>query len=484
MFQSEAVAVSRMAPLVLSHSLRLGPLFNRDEYCDAVLTKDGERLIPVHRNILASVSTKFKRMFETSDLREGLGAYVVVPVVDFDALKKVVDYIYDGKTEFGELDDYDNFRDALAMLKVEVKQEVQRKASPGPGAEAAASPDGSLGGARRELSVLREAALQSVRLPDGPAAPRERLPTIELPEEETTGRGSPRSPARKRTKWDEWQLGGLKKAVAPHLQRSILPCRNFERRGYCRYGTNCLFLHDSDPTFHSLHVLDESETVQTVQLERYFARYGEIVWVQYITTGPGGSEFKVRVKAKDQARSKKLRRSVHKIEGVRVAVDDLGSRLAGRIRKPNQTSGSRLAGRKRSRSRSRGREPARRLPKLGYRRLPGDWDCARCGAKRGIFICSRSCGNRGNYADRSTCYRCPEPRPLEANFVKAKGTDLRLLAKAEGPDLRDRLRSGRDLRTGAEGRRRAARGKMGPPGGLHFPSHAWLVEMKHAPGLA
>ena len=54
---------TRMAVVRMSHDLKLGHHFSRHLYCDAFLTKDGLRLIPVHRNILAAVSITFAKIF-------------------------------------------------------------------------------------------------------------------------------------------------------------------------------------------------------------------------------------------------------------------------------------------------------------------------------------------------------------------------------------------------------------------------------------
>ena len=104
----------------MSHDLQLGRHFSRHLYCDAFLTKDGLRLIPVHRNILAAVSNSFAKIFQQSDNQKPL----VVPVVDFETLEKVVNYIYRGSIEFLSVEDYDNFNIALNVLRVNLNHKV------------------------------------------------------------------------------------------------------------------------------------------------------------------------------------------------------------------------------------------------------------------------------------------------------------------------------------------------------------------------
>jgi hypothetical protein len=114
-----------MAPLVVSHSLTFGRHFNRDEYCDAWLTRDGVTLLPVHRNILAGVSTMFRKMFDPTKTREP--DPIKVPLVDFSNLKRVIHFIYDGRVEFiDENRYYDEFQETLKVLKVDLDLKVSR----------------------------------------------------------------------------------------------------------------------------------------------------------------------------------------------------------------------------------------------------------------------------------------------------------------------------------------------------------------------
>ena len=95
-----------MVEVRVRHGLVRGRHFSRNLFCDAMLTKDGVALLPVHRwpglvrkyfvpcgkeiglrnllarALLAAVSTKFRRLFEAAG-----GAAVVVPVVDLPTLK-------------------------------------------------------------------------------------------------------------------------------------------------------------------------------------------------------------------------------------------------------------------------------------------------------------------------------------------------------------------------------------------------------------
>ena len=103
----------------VTHSLHIigNKRFPKDLFCDAWLTKDGVTLIPVHRVILAGVSDKFKKLFQRE---EGGGRVHVVPLLDFDILKRVVNFIYDGQIVLESQEEHGDFMDALATLKVEV----------------------------------------------------------------------------------------------------------------------------------------------------------------------------------------------------------------------------------------------------------------------------------------------------------------------------------------------------------------------------
>ena len=99
----------------MTHDVRLGKNFSRNLFCDARLTKDGVAFIPVHKIILASFSSKFKKIFESEDTGGGL---TEVPLVDFPNLKRVVNFIYDGQVTLHSEDELSDFKDALVLLKV------------------------------------------------------------------------------------------------------------------------------------------------------------------------------------------------------------------------------------------------------------------------------------------------------------------------------------------------------------------------------
>ena len=104
-----------MLVVLVTHNVQFSKNLSRNLFCDARLTKDGVALIPVHKIVLASFSSKLKRMFESQDQRDGL---TVVPVVDFPNLKRVIDFIYDGRITLHSKEDLDDFVDALSILKV------------------------------------------------------------------------------------------------------------------------------------------------------------------------------------------------------------------------------------------------------------------------------------------------------------------------------------------------------------------------------
>ena len=105
-----------MDSLVLTNSLNLGPFFSKDLFCDAFFTKDHVALIPIHRNIMAGVSSRFKAMFEVNPDRK----VFVVPLVDYGTLKKIVKFIYSSSVSFEKREELEDFRTALGILKLEV----------------------------------------------------------------------------------------------------------------------------------------------------------------------------------------------------------------------------------------------------------------------------------------------------------------------------------------------------------------------------
>ena len=112
---SELCTAARMRVVLVTHNVQFSKNLSRNLFCDARLTKDGVALIPVHKIVLASFSSKLKRMFESQDQRDGL---TVVPVVDFPNLKRVIDFIYNGRITLHSKEDLDDFVDALSILKV------------------------------------------------------------------------------------------------------------------------------------------------------------------------------------------------------------------------------------------------------------------------------------------------------------------------------------------------------------------------------
>ena len=105
--------------IVLQHRLHVigNQRFPKNLFPDAWLTKDGVALLPVHRVILAGASEKFKKLFQRE---EGEKRVHVVPLVDFDILKRVVNFIYDGEIVLESREGHSDFMDALATLQVEV----------------------------------------------------------------------------------------------------------------------------------------------------------------------------------------------------------------------------------------------------------------------------------------------------------------------------------------------------------------------------
>ena len=104
-----------MAFILVTHDKSFSKNCSQNLFCDAKLTKDGVTLIPVHKIVLASFSSKFKKIFEGEDQRDGL---TIVPVVDFTNLKRVINFIYDGEITLHSKGELDDFLDAMSVLKV------------------------------------------------------------------------------------------------------------------------------------------------------------------------------------------------------------------------------------------------------------------------------------------------------------------------------------------------------------------------------
>ena len=99
--------------IVVQHRLHIigNKRFPKNLFPDAWLTKDGVALLPVHRVILAGASGKFKRLFQREEGEKGVH---VVPLVDFDILKQVVNFIYDGEIVLESREEQNDFMAALA----------------------------------------------------------------------------------------------------------------------------------------------------------------------------------------------------------------------------------------------------------------------------------------------------------------------------------------------------------------------------------
>ena len=84
--------------------------FPKDLFCDAWLTKDGVSLIPVHRVILAGVSEKFKKLFQWQDEEGGGKVHFVRTPLDYEILKRVVNFIYDGRIVLKSKEEHELYR--------------------------------------------------------------------------------------------------------------------------------------------------------------------------------------------------------------------------------------------------------------------------------------------------------------------------------------------------------------------------------------
>ena len=84
-----------------------------------VVGGEGEPLaVPAHRRILASASTRFRRLVE--GMKEQGGRRLVVEGVTSLALLDVIAFIYTGKVQFGRRQDYRAFMETLDRLEVDL----------------------------------------------------------------------------------------------------------------------------------------------------------------------------------------------------------------------------------------------------------------------------------------------------------------------------------------------------------------------------
>lgn len=197
-----------MLVVLVTHNVQFGKNLSRNLFCDARLTKDGVALIPVHKIILASFSSKFKRMFESQDQRDLL---TVVPVVDFPNLKRVINFIYDSRVTLHSKEELDDFLDALSILKVEVEHtvttmkpsgrgelevvDVKHYGADGEAVESLCSEQESSeqdsSQERGELEALRQEALSSLVKVESRRAPRDGSSSnLESPGQRRLGRES------------------------------------------------------------------------------------------------------------------------------------------------------------------------------------------------------------------------------------------------------------------------------------------------------
>ena len=325
-----AAAGPRRRRLRLTHQLHAGKHFVRELFCDGQLTKDGATTIPIHRIILAAVSTRFKSMFEQKDNQTPY----VVPVVDLATLARVVDFIYEGAVEFHREEEYEEFVDALAILKVDIVgsvvevEEREAAAEVLEVSEEVASSLGSEAGASREGSPgpqgVAGASSMGSRGPQGMAGrllglTREEVGEASKPTILPNGSSRPRTP-----------LGSA----------FTKPCIFFKTGGCMK--DNCTFLHvdlhmdirerrersrdymeDSDS--HIIYLVDPSgSTVKTVDIEQHFTAYGVVKRVSYLGRSNMGSKFKVvvRARARGEQGRKGLELGAHRIRGARVEVED------------------------------------------------------------------------------------------------------------------------------------------------------------------
>jgi len=275
--------------LRLTHRLHLGKHFARKSFCDGQLTKDGDTTIPIHRTILAAVSTKFKRMFQQKDN----SSPYVVPVVDLATLARVVDFIYEGAVEFDKEEELGDFRDALAFLRVDSEAEEAEFKE-----EEVAS------------KVMDRTCHPAELLPAGSMADRLHKLT-QKPVEAKESREPVEAKESRKPTCDTFVTMALPNGAFTK------PCHYYQK-GSCPRGNSCTFLHqgsreqwelrerrkeflETAPRIqHTFFLEVPTGNIAKADMERYFNTYGEVKRVTLVDMRNKGSTFEVQLGVKGE----------------------------------------------------------------------------------------------------------------------------------------------------------------------------------------
>jgi len=403
----------------VTHSLHIigNKRFPKDLFCDAWLTKDGVTLIPVHRVILAGVSDKFKKLFQRE---EGGGRVHVVPLLDFDILKRVVNFIYDGQIVLESQEEHGDFMDALATLKVEVGDTVTRDRRSSRSSKAEEKDKESrnqthtVGVERRKLSSGKELGVKvketklnvgekvrEKKLKGGDKVKEAKLNAklMKLSREDareersfsTDSRNLKLEEKRSRKSFEKQGEGQEKSTREDFIANAKSQLCMFFAKGYCMRGTTCWFKHEKvaddvkeksnieeikprsrEPRHMLLRLVDYTVTVKTLDLEEYFSQFGEVLEVKFTgLSQEGWSNFNLEVRWADTLGLQALQKQSHFIKGTDVMVEQCrskDSRSCSRGGNMEVKKDERWRNKKRSRSRSR--SPVSRTLKRSRSRSP------------------------------------------------------------------------------------------------------------------
>jgi len=401
----------------VTHSLHIigNKRFPKDLFCDAWLTKDGVTLIPVHRVILAGVSDKFKKLFQRE---EGGGRVHVVPLLDFDILKRVVNFIYDGQIVLKSEEEHGDFMDALATLKVEVGDTVTRDRRSSRSSKAEEKDKESrnqthtVGVERRKLRSGKELGVKvketklnvgekvrEKKLKGGDKVKEAKLNAklMKLSREDareersfsTDSRNLKLEEKRSRKSFEKQGEGQEKSTREDFIANAKSQLCMFFAKGYCMRGTTCWFKHEKvaddieekshieekkprsrEPRHMLLRLVDYTVTVKTLDLEEYFSQFGEVLEVKFTgLSQEGWSNFNLEVRWADTLGLQALQKQSHFIKGTDVMVEQCRSRSP--VSRTLKRSRSRSPVSRRTSKRSRSRSPApRRTSKRSRSRSP------------------------------------------------------------------------------------------------------------------
>merc|ERR1719369_2202739 len=320
--------------------------------------------------------------------------------LDYDILKRVVNFIYDGQIVLKNQEEHADFMGALATLKVEVGDTVTRDRRSGEietSVEDSRKLRQSAGAERRKSSYSGTSGRDR--------GDRESKVNAKLMQLSREGAKERRSHSAESQNMEEKRKRILnlskKKRKSPEMRGGVeerskredfianaksQPCMFFAK-GYCMRGTSCWFSHEKqaqmphveagadrmekgsceetwvsrEPRHLLLHLVDHTVTVKTLDLEEYFSQFGEVLEVKF--TGliqEGWSNFNLEVRWADTVALHALLKQSHSIKGTDVMVKQSrsgDSRSCSRGGKEDTKAGRSIRGRgerqwKRSRSRS------------------------------------------------------------------------------------------------------------------------------------